>query len=290
MCSKKEQIIQTALHFFAQKGFHATSIQEIADKLGIAKGSVYVYFKSKDDLLFSSMQYAAEQMMQNMLEETNTPELTPRERLKQQVKIHFEKSKEHRDFIIMTLSEKALKSNDQVKQFTFELREKLMQWIYHNILQIYGESIRPYAWDATMIMTAMIKEYIGYTFMYHQLDTEKLADFMIHRLDDITQGMLHRKEEPLITKIEHNEWMKHLINKKSLSPRKLQLESLRQQLANDTEISKQDRELLLSYLLVLEQELDKPKAEPIIVERMISYLETFDLEIVNAFIREIQKQ
>ena len=60
---KKQVIINAAIKCFAQKGFHATSIQEIVDTAGIAKGSVYSYFKSKEDLLFVAIKHEYDRMM-----------------------------------------------------------------------------------------------------------------------------------------------------------------------------------------------------------------------------------
>ncbi len=48
---KKELIKQTALELFAENGFHATSINQIAKKAGISKGLTYNYFASKNDIL-----------------------------------------------------------------------------------------------------------------------------------------------------------------------------------------------------------------------------------------------
>ncbi len=48
---KKELILQTALELFAEYGFHATSINQIAKKAGISKGLTYNYFESKNDIL-----------------------------------------------------------------------------------------------------------------------------------------------------------------------------------------------------------------------------------------------
>lgn len=48
---KKELILQTALELFAEFGFHATSINQIAKKAGISKGLTYNYFESKNDIL-----------------------------------------------------------------------------------------------------------------------------------------------------------------------------------------------------------------------------------------------
>jgi AcrR family transcriptional regulator len=49
--TKKERIIRTALEIFAHKGFHPATMSEIAKASGVAKGSLYNYFTSKEDLL-----------------------------------------------------------------------------------------------------------------------------------------------------------------------------------------------------------------------------------------------
>ncbi len=48
---KKELILESALELFAENGFHATSISQIAKKAGISKGLIYNYFESKNEIL-----------------------------------------------------------------------------------------------------------------------------------------------------------------------------------------------------------------------------------------------
>lgn len=48
MTEKNTQIIEAGMKLFANKGFSATSVQEIATESGISKGSFYLHFKSKD--------------------------------------------------------------------------------------------------------------------------------------------------------------------------------------------------------------------------------------------------
>ena len=48
---KHELILNTALELFAEKGFHTTSIEQIAKKAGISKGLTYNYFESKNSIL-----------------------------------------------------------------------------------------------------------------------------------------------------------------------------------------------------------------------------------------------
>ena len=55
----KEKILDAALHLFAQKGYHKTSISDIAVNADVAKGLVYNYFKSKEDLLLEIISTAS---------------------------------------------------------------------------------------------------------------------------------------------------------------------------------------------------------------------------------------
>jgi TetR/AcrR family transcriptional regulator, fatty acid metabolism regulator protein len=50
---RKESIIQAAIEVFSKKGFKNASISEIAQKAGVADGTIYQYFRNKEDLFFS---------------------------------------------------------------------------------------------------------------------------------------------------------------------------------------------------------------------------------------------
>ena len=48
---KKQLILDTALELFAENGFHATSMSQVAKKAGVSKGLAYNYFESKQEIL-----------------------------------------------------------------------------------------------------------------------------------------------------------------------------------------------------------------------------------------------
>ncbi len=50
---KRERILRAAVRVFAKKGFYASRVSEIAHAAGVADGTIYLYFKSKDDVLTS---------------------------------------------------------------------------------------------------------------------------------------------------------------------------------------------------------------------------------------------
>lgn len=49
----KEKIIQAAIESFSQTGFDRTKMEDIAKRLGLSKGTIYLYFKSKEDLFLA---------------------------------------------------------------------------------------------------------------------------------------------------------------------------------------------------------------------------------------------
>jgi len=50
--TRLQEVLKSAANIFFAKGFHATSIEDVARDVGMLKGSLYYYIKSKDDLLF----------------------------------------------------------------------------------------------------------------------------------------------------------------------------------------------------------------------------------------------
>lgn len=54
---KKEKIIKAAITIFAQTGYARTRIAEVAEAAGIGKGTIYEYFRSKEDLFFATFEY-----------------------------------------------------------------------------------------------------------------------------------------------------------------------------------------------------------------------------------------
>lgn len=60
---KKQLIMEKALELFSEQGFEATSVQQITERCGISKGAFYLSFKTKDELLFSMVDYYLQQFI-----------------------------------------------------------------------------------------------------------------------------------------------------------------------------------------------------------------------------------
>ncbi len=61
---KRLAVLRTAARMFNEKGFHATSLDEVAEALDISKPTVYYYVKSKDEILFECVRLGLEMVVQ----------------------------------------------------------------------------------------------------------------------------------------------------------------------------------------------------------------------------------
>jgi TetR/AcrR family transcriptional regulator, cholesterol catabolism regulator len=64
---KAVEICVAAARIFSEKGFHATSINEVADAVHLTKAGLYYYIKGKQDLLFQIMQFAMDTLEQEVV-------------------------------------------------------------------------------------------------------------------------------------------------------------------------------------------------------------------------------
>ncbi len=60
MSDRRSELTREAAKLFAQKGYHGTSIGDIANALGVQKGSLYSHIASKEDLLYETMREGAD--------------------------------------------------------------------------------------------------------------------------------------------------------------------------------------------------------------------------------------
>ncbi|MDF1553618.1 MAG: TetR/AcrR family transcriptional regulator [Deferrisomatales bacterium] len=60
---RRTQIFEAGARLFAQKGYERTSLQEVADVLGVTKPALYYYYRSKETLLFEITSFVMDQVL-----------------------------------------------------------------------------------------------------------------------------------------------------------------------------------------------------------------------------------
>ena len=64
--TREDEILVAAARIFSEKGYHATSVQDIADAVGLLKGSLYHYIRSKEQLLARLFEGALEDTIREL--------------------------------------------------------------------------------------------------------------------------------------------------------------------------------------------------------------------------------
>ena len=129
---KRTLITNAAINVFADKGFHQARISDIARTAGVADGTIYLYFKNKEDLLLSIFEEKMDLMLSGLgeaLEGVNAP----RQRTRLFALFHFRQVFENRQTAEVLQVELRL-SNKFLKDYR---PEKL--WAY---LGVFGQIIR----------------------------------------------------------------------------------------------------------------------------------------------------
>ena len=97
---KHSAILRAAVRVFARKGFFNSKVSDIASEAGVADGTVYLYFKGKDDILHSIFDRMMAEFIgegRRLIEKITNPEL----KLKRIAELHLEKLSADRDLAIV---------------------------------------------------------------------------------------------------------------------------------------------------------------------------------------------
>jgi AcrR family transcriptional regulator len=87
--SREEQLLGNAIQLFSRGGFRETSLQEIADALGITRPLFYYYFESKEELLWRIIGHLGDVLLEQA-RPIAVSDQTPQERLRALLKMHIQ--------------------------------------------------------------------------------------------------------------------------------------------------------------------------------------------------------
>jgi TetR/AcrR family fatty acid metabolism transcriptional regulator len=94
--NKYNQILEAAVRVFARQGFYQSTIAQIAKEAGVADGTIYLYFKNKDDILVQFFSYRTKQVFESFREEVDRAE-TSADKLRNLVRRHLTEFQRDRD-------------------------------------------------------------------------------------------------------------------------------------------------------------------------------------------------
>ena len=125
---KHQRILDAAIEVIAQRGFFHSRVSAIADRAGVADGTIYLYFKNKDELLMAAIDSAFHGFIGKARSELSKIS-DPREKLRKMAYLHLHALGSNRNMAIV---------------FQTELRHsaKFLAQFSHNLLVEYFDLIK----------------------------------------------------------------------------------------------------------------------------------------------------
>lgn len=95
---REQMILSVSRRMFAENGFHGTNLSDVANEVGIARGTIYLHFETKEELLAAIIQQADEQLLE-VLSQVIRPDDSPLEKLRKILKEYLMACHTYEDLI-----------------------------------------------------------------------------------------------------------------------------------------------------------------------------------------------
>jgi AcrR family transcriptional regulator len=179
-------LTRQAARLFAQKGYHGTSIGEIAGALGVQKGSLYAHIESKQDLLYETMAEGARAFHAGL---DAIPEaLRPAEKIRLALRSHLRVVADQLDVATVFVQEWRYLEGERRDEILAERRryEDRIRVLFREGRDL-GE-LRSDLDDSTAALLALSAVNWAYTWLQSGRDTDELADRFFVLLVDGMRG------------------------------------------------------------------------------------------------------
>ncbi len=115
---KERAILHSAIKHFAKKGFHKSQIAKIASSAGVAAGTVYLYFKSKEELLARIFDDTWKRLYEELTARVARADISPMQKFEIMMDLLFTMFSENRELAVVIVTEQINFFHRSPKYFT----------------------------------------------------------------------------------------------------------------------------------------------------------------------------
>ncbi|MEM7007744.1 MAG: TetR/AcrR family transcriptional regulator [Thermodesulfobacteriota bacterium] len=188
--SRKDEIMKAAANLFSKKTYHDVTMDEIAEEVGVAKGTIYLYFDSKENLYLEILEHT-HQTIESILEKEIAKHHPAPEKLKNILALIFQFYFQNMDVLrILTRDETRL--IQEHFEFTERWRHRRIK-LYRKILEkgIKEGSFRP---ANTELMALIIFGLVGSVMFFYPTD-KSAGEIAEEVFSMISEGIMVSQQE-----------------------------------------------------------------------------------------------
>jgi len=174
MSARRSELTREAARLFAERGYHGTSIGDLAEAMGVQKGSLYAHIRSKQELLYATMLDGAA-AFHGALDGID-PRLPATERIRLALRAHLRVVSEQLDVATVFVREWRYLEGEARDEILDERRRYEERWraLFREGKEL-GE-LRTDLDDAAAALLALSAANWAYTWLAPGRDTDELAD------------------------------------------------------------------------------------------------------------------
>jgi AcrR family transcriptional regulator len=182
--TRRNELTRQAARLFAEKGYHGTSIGDLAEAMGVQKGSLYAHIASKQDLLYETMRDGAAAFHGAL--DTIPDDLPVTERIRLALRAHLRVVSEQLDVATVFVREWRYLDGPRREEIVAERRryEERFRALFREGREL--GALRTDLDEATAALLALSAANWAYTWLQPGRDTDDLAD-RFHAL--LVEGM-----------------------------------------------------------------------------------------------------
>ena len=186
MSTRKSELTRQAARLFAEKGYHGTSIGDLAEAMGVQKGSLYAHIESKADLLWEVARDGAAAF--HVALDAVPDDVPATEKIRVALRAHLRVVAEQLDVATVFIREWRYLDGERREEFLSERRryEERFRALFREGREL-GE-LRTDLDDATATLLALSAANWAYTWITPETDTDELADRFFAFLLDGMRG------------------------------------------------------------------------------------------------------
>lgn len=271
--SKRDLILSTAKAIFIEKGFRGTTIANIAESAGIAKGSVYSYFASKLDIVKALILQSDEKgcrLVEQLLENSTLQE---RALLQAYLAQEFQEVLNERSFIQVFMTDDVLVMEQELMSVVQECRLNYHLSQQRVLTQAYGEKIKPWLFDIVSLVNGLLQEYSVYlTLDEADFSIERCASLVAFCIDSSISSLVVSDLEPLLTR--ENFPLTRDLDSEQAQREKAESALIAMRETCET-MDAVERRAILDTLQLIESELDKEQVNQTMVRALIANLRPY---------------
>jgi AcrR family transcriptional regulator len=180
---RRDEVIRVATRLFAAKGYYATTLDQIAEEIGITKPALYYYITNKEDILRTIINRMLEPM-QEAVDIVNS-NLSPRDKLRNIMKTLIKSAAERKETTLLAFEQ----ANILPKRSRDALRRRQKE-VEHTVTQVLKEGVEQGCFIVSDIKMASFTILAASNWLYHwyrpegKLTTAEIADHCIKLLEN----------------------------------------------------------------------------------------------------------